>query len=286
MKHIWPVIIAALALAAPVAAQDDTEVEIAEPAYVTVADTLDPGPDASAEARGLFIATRSDRSDRGFGDSEATLQMILRNASGEESTRSLRQTVLEVPDETVGDKSINVFDSPRDVEGTALLSHAKILDADDQWLYLPALKRVKRISSANKSGPFLGSEFAFEDFTAQELGKFSYTYIGEEACGELVCDIVERTPLYAQSGYTKQIVWIDQTHYQFRKVEFYDRGERHFKTLTFSDYREYRGGVWRAHLLKMINHQTGKETDLIFSEFEFGRGFSDSDFVRARLSRL
>ena len=57
--------------------------------------------------------------------------------------------------------------TPRDIEGTALLSHAKILDADDQWLYLPALKRVKRISSSNKSGPFVGSEFAFEDFTAR-----------------------------------------------------------------------------------------------------------------------
>ena len=109
------------------------------------------------EQKGFEIAARSDRTDLGFGDSEVELQMVLRNAAGQESTRALRIATLEKPDETVGDKSLVVFDTPRDIEGTALLSHAKILDPDDQWLYLPALKRVKRISSSNKSGPFVGS---------------------------------------------------------------------------------------------------------------------------------
>ncbi len=107
----------------------------------------------AAGDRGFEIAARSDRTDLGFGDSEVELKMVLRNAAGQESSRSLRITTLEKPDESVGDKSLVVFDTPRDIEGTALLSHAKILDPDDQWLYLPALKRVKRISSANKSGP-------------------------------------------------------------------------------------------------------------------------------------
>lgn len=106
---------------------------------------------------GFEIAARADRTDLGFGDSEVELRMILRNAAGQESSRALRITTLEKPNESVGDKSLVVFDTPRDIEGTALLSHAKILDPDDQWLYLPALKRVKRISSANKSGPFVGS---------------------------------------------------------------------------------------------------------------------------------
>ena len=106
----------------------------------------------AAEDRGFEIAARSDRTDLGFGDSKVELTMTLRNAAGQESSRSLRITTLEKPDESVGDKSLVVFDTPRDIEGTALLSHAKILDPDDQWLYLPALKRVKRLSSANKSG--------------------------------------------------------------------------------------------------------------------------------------
>ena len=91
------------------------------------------------DQRGFDIAARSDRTDLGFGDSEVELQMVLRNAAGQEATRALRIATLEKPDETVGDKSLVVFDTPRDIEGTALLSHAKILDPDDQWLFLPAL---------------------------------------------------------------------------------------------------------------------------------------------------
>ena len=240
---------------------------------------------ATAEDQGFEIAARSDRSDLGFGDSEVELQMILRNAAGQESTRTLKIATLEKPDESVGDKSLVLFDTPRDIEGTALLSHAKILDPDDQWLYLPALKRVKRISSSNKSGPFVGSEFAFEDFTAIELNKFDYRYVGEEPCGELVCDVVERKPRYENSGYTKQISWVDQADFQIRKVEFYDRRGDLLKVLELRNYRNY-DGVWRAHLLSMTNVQTNKQTDLVYGDYRFGTGLSENDFVKGRLSRL
>ena len=241
---------------------------------------------ATAEERGFDIAARSDRSDTGFAESEVGLRMVLKNAAGQESTRALKIWTLEKPDETVGDKSLVLFDTPRDIEGTALLSHAKILDPDDQWLYLPALKRVKRISSSNKSGPFVGSEFAFEDFTAIELNKFGYRYIGSEVCGDLQCDVVERLPKYENSGYTRQVAWVDQTHYQIRKVEFYDRRGDLLKVLELKDYRQYENGVWRAHLLSMTNVQTNKQTDLVYDEYRFDIGLSESDFVKGRLSRL
>ena len=170
------------------------------------------------QERGFEIAARSDRSDRGFTDSVVDLKMILRNKAGKESTRELKLVTLEIPDEDSGDKSLIVFDSPADIEGTALLSHAKILDPDDQWLFLPALKRIKRISTVNKSGPFVGSEFAFEDFTALELNKYEYRYVGAESCGDLTCDVIERTPRYEHSGYTRQLTWVDQEVFQVRKV--------------------------------------------------------------------
>jgi Outer membrane lipoprotein-sorting protein len=245
--------------------------------------TFEPG---SLEEKGFKIAARSDRSDRGFGDSEAEMTMVLRNAAGQESSRTMRFTTLEIPDESVGDKSLVLFSTPRDIEGTALLSHAKMLDPDDQWLYLPALKRVKRISSRNKSGPFVGSEFAFEDFTASELNKFSYTYLKEEACGDLQCDVVERIPRYENSGYTKQISWVDTTDYQIRKIEFYDRRGSLLKELKFEDYRKYKDVYWRAHRLVMKNFQTNKSTDLVYGEYKFGVGLTDNDFVKGRLSRL
>ncbi len=235
--------------------------------------------------RGFEIAARSDRTDLGFGDSEVELKMVLRNAAGQEATRALRIATLEKPDESVGDKSLVVFDTPRDIEGTALLSHAKILDPDDQWLYLPALKRVKRISSSNKAGPFVGSEFAFEDFTAIELNKFSYTYVGEVPCGDLTCDVLERTPRYENSGYTKQISWVDQADYQIRKVEFYDRRGDLLKVLELKDYRNY-DGIWRAHTLSMSNVQTNKQTDLLYGDYTFDNGLAENDFVQGRLSRL
>jgi predicted RND superfamily exporter protein/outer membrane lipoprotein-sorting protein len=261
------------------------------PAFVEAADAIGDQTvtqirgETETERRGFEVAARADRSDRGFGDSDVQLEMVLRNSAGRESTRSLAITTFEVADESVGDKSLVVFDSPNDIKGTALLSHARILDPDDQWLYLPALKRVKRISSANKSGPFVGSEFAFEDFTALELNKYDYDWLREETLGDLQTDVVERTPRYENSGYSRQISWVDQEVFQVRKVEFYDRRGDLLKTLVLADYREY-GGVWRSHRMEMINHQTGKSTDLIYGDYEFNVGLDDDDFERGILTRL
>ncbi len=245
-----------------------------------------PGADLTAEQKGYELAARSDRSDRGFGDSEVELKMILRNKTGKEATRNLSIKTLEIPDESVGDKSVILFNTPRDIEGTALLSHARILKPDNQWLYLPALKRVKRISSVNKSGPFVGSEFAFEDLTSLELNKYEYKYLRSEACGDLLCDVIERYPRYEHSGYTKQITWIDQETYQVRKIEFYDRKDQLLKTLSFENYQQYEGGYWRALKMSMVNHQTGKSTDLLYSDYRFKTGLKDNDFVKAVLRRL
>ena len=233
-------------------------------AALLFAAAIAPAIAETPEEKGFAIAARADRSDRGFTDSRVEMKMVLRNAAGQESSRTLALNTLEIPDEQVGDKTLIVFDSPADINGTALLSHAKILDADDQWLYLPALKRIKRISSVNKSGPFVGSEFAFEDFTALELNKYTYKYLREEACGDMTCDVVERKPRYEHSGYTRQVAWTDQKDFQVRKVDFYDRRSDLLKTLEQKDYRQYGDKFWRAHLLAMTNHQTRKSTDLIF----------------------
>jgi predicted RND superfamily exporter protein/outer membrane lipoprotein-sorting protein len=241
--------------------------------------------DTDEQRHGFEVAARSDRSDRGFGDSEVELQMVLRNAAGRESTRTLAIATLEIADESLGDKSLVVFDTPSDIKGTALLSHARILEPDDQWLFLPALERVKRISSANKSGPFVGSEFAFEDFTALELNKYDYVWVREEAMDGMMMDVIERLPRYENSGYSRQLSWVDQEVFQVRRVEFYDRRGGLLKTLELKDYREY-NGVWRSHRMEMVNHQTGKSTNLVYSDYRFGVGLDDGDFDRGRLTRL
>ncbi len=245
-----------------------------------------PGGAESSQEKGLAIAEEMDRRDLGWSDSEVAMKMILTNRNGDSSTRELRLKSLEVQDAGLGDKSLTIFDRPRDIEGTAFLSHTKITKPDDQWLFLPALKRVKRISSANKSGPFVGSEFAYEDLLSQEVEKYAYNWLRDEPCGALECFVIERFPVYENSGYTRQIVWVDKDEYRPMRIEFYDRKNARLKTLIYTDYRHYMGKYWRAHNLQMDNHQTGKSTTLTFSDYAFQVGLNETDFKSSRLKRV
>ena len=121
--------------------------------------------------RGLEIALKADNSFSGYGDSKTNLKMLLKNRKGSITERVMKMNLLEVPED--GDKSLIVFESPRDVRGVAVLSHAHKTGSDEQWLYLPALKRVKRVASKNRTGPFLGSEFSLEDLSFQEVERLS-----------------------------------------------------------------------------------------------------------------
>ncbi|HFD79460.1 MAG TPA: outer membrane lipoprotein-sorting protein [Gammaproteobacteria bacterium] len=236
------------------------------------------------EERGLEIAVEANRRDTGFHDSTAEMEMILRNRQGEESTRHIRVRTLEELDD--GDKSLTIFDEPADVRGTAFLSYTHRSGPDDQWLYLPALKRVKRISSRNKSGPFMGSEFAYEDLSSQEVEKYTYKYLRDEPCGELQCFVIERYPVDRYSGYTRQVVWIDKQEYRPQKIVYYDRKNAKLKTLSFSDYHQYLDRYWRAHDMYMENHQTGKSTRLLWKNYRFKTGLTERDFDRNILKRV
>ena len=237
----------------------------------------------AAAARGLEIAVEADRRDTGFGDFSADITMVLRNQHGESSERRMRVRTLEQADD--GDKSLIIFENPGDVKGTAFLSFTHKTGSDDQWLYLPALKRVKRIASSNKSGPFMGSEFAYEDISSQEVEKYSYRQIGEEAFDGRNHFMVERDPVDPRSGYSRQVAWLDTEEYRVWKVEFYDRRGSLLKTLTVSSYNQYLEKYWRAGRWMMVNHKTGKETELLWEEFIFANGFDDKDFNRNSLAR-
>ena len=115
------------------------------------------------DEKALRISTDAYNYDKGFGDFTSDSKMTLRNKQGEETIRKFRGKTLEVDGD--GDKTLFIFDSPKDVKGTATLTFTHKLDPDDQWLYLPALKRVKRITSDNRSGSFVGSEFASVSYT-------------------------------------------------------------------------------------------------------------------------
>lgn len=237
----------------------------------------------TAQEKGLTIAMEQDRRDSGWMDRSAELSMTLRNAQGEEKKRHLRNMALEVDGD--GDKSLTLFDEPRDIKGTVFLSHTHATNPDDQWIYLPALKRIKRISSGNKSGPFMGSEFAFEDMSSQEVDKYTYKWLRDEKLDGKDVYVIERVPVDKNSGYTRQIVWGDKVIYQPVKVEFYDRKNALLKTLVFIDYKQYLDKFWRPEQMHMTNHQNGKSTLLKFSDYSFNNGLTDRDFDRNSLKR-
>lgn len=233
--------------------------------------------------KGLAIAKESVRRNTGWQDSKANMKMVLRNTAGDESVRFIRIQSLEM--ENDGDKSLTVFDSPKDVKGTAFLAFSHTIEADEQWLYLPALKRVKRIASKNKSGPFMGSEFAFEDLSSFEVEKYKYKYLGEEKMNGLDCYRSELYPQYEHSGYTRMISWVDKQEFRVQKISYYDRKDKLLKTQIFSNYQKYLDQFWRAHSINMENHQNGKSTELTWSDFQFKNGLSEGDFNSNSLKR-
>jgi len=244
-----------------------------------------PGHATSAQEMGLAIAVEADRRASDFTDYTADMVMILRNRDGQESRRSIRTLTLENIED--GDKSLTIFDSPRDIRGTALLTYGHKIEDDDQWLYLPALKRVKRISSSNKSGSFMGSEFAYEDLGSKEIGKYSYTFLREELLEGQNCFVIEMYPKDVKnSGYSRIVSWVDQKEYRTYRQLFYDKKKSLLKKLQIKDYRQYLGFIWRAHQLEMENIQNGKATVLILSNFKFRNGLSEKDFDKNSLKRM
>lgn len=244
----------------------------------------------SAEQKGLEIAKATDAADKGWNDFTNKGEMFLRDARGNETRRVWNGMTLERSGGGDGDWSVIVFSSPRDISGTATLTHSKIEPADDdQWLYLPAVKRVKRISSSNRTGKFVGSEFSFEDLGSQEVDDNTYKWLRDEACPgqpSLTCHVVENYPKNKRSGYSKRITWTDNKEYRQHKVEFYNRRGDLEKVLTATGFKSYGNDYWRPASLNMDNKQTGKSTELRFSEYKFGSGLKEGDFNAQRLPRL
>lgn len=237
----------------------------------------------TAQVQGLAIAIEAKKQDTGWTDFTADMKMLLRNKQGQESLRQLKIKTLEIQND--GDKSLTLFSKPRDVKGTAFLSFSHPIAADDQWLYLPALKRVKRISSSNKSGPFMGSEFSFEDLSSFEVDKYHYKYLGDELFNNQDNYVVEQYPVDKNSGYTRRVVWLDKVEYRAQKIDFYDRKDSLLKTLSFTHYQQYLNEYWRADEMTMVNHQNGKSTELKWANYNFAIGLTDNDFNKNALKR-
>jgi hypothetical protein len=230
----------------------------------------------------LEVAKKADKTIEGFQSSIAQTKMILINAAGQKSIRDLYMLTLEGEK---GDKTLSTFLNPADIKGTKTLTHQHLNKDDDQWLYLPALKRIKRIASRNKSGSFMGSEFSYEDIGNQNYQKFIFS----DQAKEVILDGQEcyesiRIPKNKNSGYTKQITWIDKKEFLIRKIDYYDRKKELLKTAIFSKYKKI-NTIWRVGQIEMKNFQNDKSTILMWEKEKLHAGLKDKDFNKRVLKK-
>lgn len=237
----------------------------------------------SAEEKGLRIAMEASARNRGYDDMAVAGEMTLFSRGGATGQRRFDLRWVRTAE---GSRSLLVFSWPGDIRNTALLTHAYDTGTDDQWLWLPDVNRVRRISSSARSGSFVGSEFAYEDMTDQEPEKFTHRWIGDESCPDGgTCHVVERRPRGA-SGYTAQRVWFDTDHLRVRQVMYFDRRGAHLKTLLLSGYRLYNERWWRASRMEMTNLLTGRGTVLTWAEFRFNTGVNGTALTPNALQRI
>ena len=162
-----------------------------------------------------------------------------------------------------GDSYIIVLELPRDVAGTAVLAHANRKRTNDKWLYLPELKRVKRISSGGKTSSFAGSEFSYEDLSSPTVERCTYKWLRDEACPgqrSLTCHVIARYPRGKSSDYSEQIVWLNNRQYRLFRTDFLSRSGGHVKRMSARNHRQYQGRFWLANTLAMTNLRTSKST--------------------------
>lgn len=233
-----------------------------------------------AVAKGLAVARQSDQANQGFVGEKSSVTLELINAHGDVTKRKMAMEILEGTDD--GDKSRSIFEWPADVKGTKLLTWTHKKNDDDRWLYLPAVKRIKRISSSNKSGSFMGSEFAYEDMSSQEVEKYNYKLLDEPKLGARATWRTERYPVDKESGYARQVVWMDKEYMNPLKIEYYDRKNELLKVAHFESYKKI-GKLWRFHVIRMENLQTRKKSVLTWDNRQLGLKLPPEIFDSSRL---
>ena len=239
---------------------------------------------ASPESEGGRIANKAYLSTRGWKDYSVNLQMDIHLSDGRTASKYLKLKNLEGKNDD--DKSLVVFDRPADIKGTALLTHAFPDKPNDQWLYLPDLRRTKRIVSKDRNQSFMGSEFTYDDMNFNDLKKFSYKLLRKEKCGSLECFVVEQTPTDKEYTYSKVIAWYDSEAYRHQKSQFFDKSGQLKKEMERKGYKKHLDKVWFANEMKMTNLQTKNATVIRFDNFKFHAGLVDKDFQSEQLSRI
>jgi len=219
--------------------------------------------------------------DTEFG---ADMMLIKDTKSGSTETRNTRRYSKE-PEEGLS-KSMFVFLSPANIAGTAVLTWEQETD-DDQWLYMPATKKMQRIASGSKKNYFMGTDFTYEDMEPEDMDNFNYTVLKTESLNvdgaDVACWVVEAVPANEEkkraSGYSKRLMWVDQERFVTLKAEFYDRRERLIKTQTVFELENITGTVWRPKKTMMDNPSKNSQTLTMTTERKVNDPIDDEVFT-------
>ncbi len=242
----------------------------------------------SAQApTGKEIIERNDAM-RSVDDEQVELQMQLINKQGQKRERRVSWVLKH--DAQRNQKGLIRFTAPPDVRGTSLLSIENSDREDDQWLFLPALKKSRRISAASKSDSFVGSDFAYEDLGAEEIDQHDYRLLREDTLDGTAVYVVEATPNNDQrrkeSGYSRREIFVRKDNAAIARIDFYDRQKELMKVLRARDIRQVASTkTWRAQTIEMANQKTGHTTVIIYGQFIVNKGISDDVFSIRELER-
>lgn len=234
---------------------------------------------------GLEIMTKEDQRDKGK-DLNSTSVFRLINKRGQQR---IRNTVYYWKDwygkDGFDEKTLIFFNSPPEVEGTGFLnwSYMDIAKDDDQWLYLPALKKIKRISGSDKEDSFMGTDFTFDDMGDRQVAEDVHTLIREEPYKGRQCYVVESIPKEKDYIYSKKIAWVDKQEWIIHKVDFYDRKTRFMKTFLVQWVKVQ--DIWVRKLMEMSNVQTGHRTIIEVDNIKVNTGLQADYFTKRTLRR-
>ena len=215
-------------------------------------------------------------------DQTSVLTMTLTNKSGQTRVRKIQQYTKDLGDT---EKSIMFFLSPADVKNTSFMNWSYDSDkADDQWIYLPALKKVKRISSDSKSDYFMGSDFTYDDLGDRKLDADVHKLLRTEKVDGIDCYVVESVSKDEDYMYSKTITWIRKDNFVGMKKEFYDEDEDLLKVLKIKKVEKI-SGFWVITHSEMKNVQKNHKTSMQLSAIKINTGVSASKFTDRMMMR-
>lgn len=225
-------------------------------------------PLSAADLSGAEIMQRSLESFYAAGnDMRAKVQMKLTNPRGQ--IREREMTMLRLNLGPAGDQRYYIyFHGPADVKGTSFLVW-KYPDKDsDRWIYIPAIKLVKRIAADDKRSSFVGSDFTYEDVSGRNVADETHTLLRQEELGGRPVYVVESRPKGAVD-YARRLSWIDRERWLPLKEEYFDARNEPLRTFT-ADQVEQKNNYWTVTARTMKNLQNGHRTEVVFGEVEYG----------------